>query len=55
MDWWVQTYNRCNSLTSMGIIFHGWPDGASLLEQEHYVIEMFTLISDVVIELSGKK
>lgn len=43
---WVDTFEHCHSVTQHGILFHGWPDGDCLLEQEELVVEAFRVMKD---------
>ena len=43
---WVETFEHCHSITQHGILFHGWPDGGCLLEQEELVTQSFRVMKD---------
>lgn len=43
---WVDTFQHCHSVTQHGIVFHGWPDGGCLLEQEEFLAQSFGVIKD---------
>lgn len=43
---WVDTFEHCHSVTQHGILFHGWPDGRCLLEQEELLVQSFSTMKD---------
>lgn len=36
----------CHTSTTVGFLFHGWPDGEALHEQEMVVVSIFRVINE---------
>ena len=47
---WVSLVLSCYSITPMGVIFHDWPDGQPLIEQEGTVIRVFAIVLDEILK-----
>ncbi len=50
----VEAFCGCNSLLSIGIMSHGWPDGQSYLKQEGVLTEAFDVVKNELMEMRGK-
>ncbi len=50
----IEAFCACNSLLTVGIMSHGWPDGEPYLAQEGVLTEAFETIKDELTRMSRK-
>ena len=50
----IETFCGCNSLLSIGVMLHGWPDGKAYLEQEGVLTEAFDVIKSELMKMRKK-
>jgi hypothetical protein len=52
---WYTTFCWCHSMTENGIMFHGWPNGECLDNQEMMTLQIMSCIKDEVIAQVKRK